>query len=93
MALTLEEHKLRMLRERYATTLAWFSTKTGCVVTAGLPDPRTSAFAMTATWEGGEYTKRFDAAVVRGLGRRGCAMFFAEEFVREVLRAKGEDAE
>jgi hypothetical protein len=91
--MTLEEHKLQLLRQKYLSTLGWFSAKLQAVVTVGSPDPRTSAFSMTATWDGGAYTKRFDPQNIRQLGRRGCALHFAEEFVREALRARGRDVD
>lgn len=86
----LEERTLLLLRGRYVDTLPWFCQQTGAKVTV-VPSTVGNSFTLVAQWSTGSHEKYYGAAMIRQLGRRGCARRLAELFVNEVKSARGED--
>ena len=89
--MNLEQHTLQLLRQRFDTLLPWFCSQTKANVT--IATGSLDYFMLVAAWEGGSHRKKYDVVLIRGLGRRGCARKFAEDFVNEVRRARGEEVD
>lgn len=85
-------HVLQLLRGRFEQMLPWFSSRTRAkveLVTGG----RRDSFTLTASWAGGTHFKRYDVPLLLASKHRSCAKKFAEDFVTEVSRLRGEDLE
>lgn len=87
---SLDEHKLQLVRQRFAGTLPWFEQSTQAKVTL-LPATTGYGFTLRATWPGGDFEKRYTVETIRDVGRRGCTKWLAEQFVRAVQQQRGEE--
>ena len=85
-------HVLQLLRARFEQMLPWLSARTRAKVELATGGRRDS-FTMAASWAGGNYIKRYDVPLLLASKHRACAKRFAEDFVTEVGRLRGEDLE
>ena len=85
-------HVLQLLRGRFEQMLPWFSARTRSKVELATGGRRDS-FTLVASWPGGTHLKRYDVPLLLASKHRNCAKRFAEDFVIEVSRLRGEDLE